>query len=98
MAGAAWRLVDFLNPQELTNTAWAFATASHPDPDLFEVLARAAEKNIGDFNTQGLSNTAWAFAKVGMGAGRPHAHVWTSPAPPGSTCGPIFRLHAWTYV
>ena len=50
------------NAQVLANTAWAFATAGLPDPQLFTMLARAAEQRMADFNTQDLTNTAWAFA------------------------------------
>ena len=49
------------NPQELANTAWAFATASQSDASLFAALATAAEQRMGDFNPQALTNTAWAF-------------------------------------
>ena len=48
--------------QDLANTAWAFATASQSDAQLFAALARAAERRLGDFNVQELANTAWAFA------------------------------------
>ena len=50
------------NPQDLANTAWAFATVSHKDEGLFTALAAAAERHMGDFNLQELANTAWAFA------------------------------------
>ena len=52
-------------PQELANTAWAFATAGHSDAKLFEALARVVEQRLGDFIMQGLANTSWAFAKAG---------------------------------
>ena len=58
---AELRLSDF-KVQELANTAWAFATASQQDAQLFAELARAAELRLGDFNVQDLANTAWAFA------------------------------------
>ena len=48
--------------QELANTAWAFATASQQDAQLFAAMARVAELHLGDFKVQGLANTAWAFA------------------------------------
>ena len=54
---AELRLGDF-NVQELANTAWAFATASQSEAQLFAVLARAAERHLGDFNVQHLANTA----------------------------------------
>ena len=54
---AEWRMGDF-NPQELANTAWAFATAGQNDALLFAALATAAERRMGDFNVQNLANTA----------------------------------------
>ena len=35
---------------------------------LFNALASASTKRVGDFNPQNLSNTAWAFAKAGHAA------------------------------
>ena len=52
--------------QELANTAWALATASESDAQLFAALARASERRLGDFNVQELANTAWAFATAGQ--------------------------------
>ena len=49
-------------PQALSNTAWAFATAGHKAPALFEAIARQAQGRVGEFVPQALSNTAWAFA------------------------------------
>ena len=54
------------NPQELANTAWAFATLGQLDAQLFTALARAVERRVGNFNTQNLANAAWAFATVGQ--------------------------------
>ena len=51
-------------PQELANTAWAFAMVAQQDTQLVRVLARTAEWRLEDFNTQNLANTAWAFAMV----------------------------------
>ena len=58
---ATWCVGDF-NVQGLANTAWAFATASSSDAQVFAALARAAELRLSDFNVQALANTAWAFA------------------------------------
>merc|ERR1712151_177278 len=44
----------------------AFATAGFPNAELFAVLAKAAERRIGDFNARDLANTAWAFATAGF--------------------------------
>ena len=57
LATAAERHVDDFNAQELANTAWAFATASHVDAELFTALARAVQQRLGDFSTQNLANT-----------------------------------------
>ena len=54
---AEWRLSK-IKPQELANTAWAFATVNHRDEQLFAALARAAELRPGEFNPQELANTA----------------------------------------
>ena len=58
---SAWCVGDF-NVQGLANTAWAFATASSSDAQVFAALARAAELRLSDFSVQALANTAWAFA------------------------------------
>ena len=52
--------------QGLANTAWAFATVSQQDAQLFAALARVAELRLGDFKVQDLANTAWAFATAGQ--------------------------------
>ena len=51
-----------MNVQNLANTAWAFATASQQDAQLFAALARVSELRLGDFDVRYLANTAWAFA------------------------------------
>ena len=48
--------------QNLSNTAWAFATSSQQDAQVFAAFAREAELRLGDFKVQELANTAWAFA------------------------------------
>ena len=60
---AEWRMSE-LNAQDLSKTAWAFATVKPPDEKLFTALARAAERRVFEFNAQNLANTAWAFAAV----------------------------------
>jgi len=52
-------------PQELPNTAWAFATAGHATPALFDAIAEEAAGKISELTPQGLANTAWAFATAG---------------------------------
>ena len=59
---AAERCLGDFEVQGLANTAWAFATASQQDAQLFAALARVAELCLGDFKVQDLANTAWAFA------------------------------------
>merc|ERR1711967_31125 len=66
---AVRRRLGGFNPQELSNTAWAFATAGHASPELFKAIsAEAVRRRLGGFNEQALSNTAWAFATVGISA------------------------------
>jgi len=68
--GAAWdplweelkltalaRVPDF-NPQDMANTAWAFAKAGHAAPELFDAIAAGAARRVGEFNPQNLANTA----------------------------------------
>jgi hypothetical protein len=58
------RLGDF-NPQDLSNTAWAFASAGHASSELFKAIsAEVVRRRLGDFNPQHLSNTAWAFCCI----------------------------------
>jgi len=64
---AAWterRLSEF-KMQNLSRTAWAFATVSDWNAKLFTAaLARVAERLLGEFDVQGVANTAWALATV----------------------------------
>ena len=46
------------NPQDLANTAWAFATVGHEEKQLFTSLAAAVERRMKEFNSQELVNTA----------------------------------------
>ena len=55
------------NPQVLSNTAWAYASAGHPAPALLEAIAKAATAGgLGHFTDQALGNTVWAYAKLGQ--------------------------------
>ena len=75
-------------PQELSNTAWAYATADHAAPVLLDALAEeAVQRGLREFTPQGLSNTAWAYATAGHAApasrGRPSrtpTPCWRAPA------------------
>ena len=51
-------------PQDLANTAWAFATVKQPDAILFAAFTRAVEWQMSEFTEQNLANTAWAFATL----------------------------------
>jgi len=51
-----------LNPQGMTNTAWAFATAGHVAPALFDAIGKEAAGRVRQLKPQELANTAWAFA------------------------------------
>ena len=51
------------NGQNISNTAWAFATAGRAAPELFDAIsAEVVRRGLGRFDEQSLSNTAWAFA------------------------------------
>jgi hypothetical protein len=49
-------------PQELSNTAWTFATLNISNQKLFNAIAEKAASSIVQLKPQELSNTAWAFA------------------------------------
>ena len=60
-AAVGSRLRDF-KPQELANTAWAFATAGVRAEALFAAVAEAAVgSRLRGFKPQNLANTVWAF-------------------------------------
>ena len=52
-AAAVPQLREF-NAQELANTAWAFAKASHAYPALLDAIAAAALPRLRDFNVSNL--------------------------------------------
>ena len=60
--------VEDFSAHSLASTAWAFATAGVPAPELFDAVARESTARVSEFNPQGLSNTAWAFATAGVPA------------------------------
>jgi len=49
-------------PQQLANTAWAYARARHAAPALLDAIATAAMARVDDFSPQALANMAWAYA------------------------------------
>ena len=50
LARVTERRLSHFKPQEVANTAWAFATVNYLDEKLFAVLARAAERRLSEFN------------------------------------------------
>ena len=50
LAREAERRLDDFQPQELANTAWAFATLGQADAQLFMALASEAAWRLGDMN------------------------------------------------
>ena len=74
------RLSEF-NPQELANTAWAFATAGVPAPELFDEIAAESKPRLSEFNPQELTSTAWAFATAGVPAPELFDEIATASKP-----------------
>ena len=75
---AAEQWLSDLNPQEVANTAWVFATVGAlndascgpkelgaEEARLFTALASAAEWRAQEFNPSTLTSTLWVFATVG---------------------------------
>ena len=56
------RLSDF-NPQDVANTAWAFATVNYRDEKLFAALAIAAERRLSGFSLPSIQMALWAFSQ-----------------------------------
>jgi len=54
------------NPQNQSNTVWAFATMGVADTPLMTSIASSALKNIHDYDAQNLCNTSWAFATLAV--------------------------------
>eukprot|EP00913_Durusdinium_trenchii_P034275 g32072.t1 len=63
---SAWGGRQDLIPQDLANTAWAYATLGLPDSHLMDQILAEVVSKVNDFTTQNLSNTAWAYAKLGL--------------------------------
>jgi len=53
-----------MRAQNMSNTAWAFATCRVADAPLFEAISAAASQIIGEFDIQGLANTLWSLASL----------------------------------
>lgn len=56
------RTIFEFSPQELANTALAYATLRVPVPQLFDNIAEAAADKVCNFKEQEIVNTAFAFA------------------------------------
>ena len=54
------------HPQNLANTARAFATLPAKDSELRQVVRLAAACKVGEFNPQGLANSVWASATLAL--------------------------------
>lgn len=74
LARAAASRMRELKPQELSNTAWAYATAGHNSPPLFDALAAVVtarltqpslDAELSTYSPQELANLCWAFATAG---------------------------------
>mmetsp|Transcript_67849 Transcript_67849/g.177946 ORF Transcript_67849/g.177946 Transcript_67849/m.177946 type:complete len:338 (-) Transcript_67849:83-1096(-) len=60
-ADAIGKIAQF-TAQNLTNTAWAFATLAISSPPLLQSVSAEAIKKCQEFHPQNFGNTAWAFA------------------------------------
>lgn len=56
--------VEDFQPQNLSNTAWAFAALSILTETFMDSIAVVAMRRIDLFDAQALTNTAWAYAKI----------------------------------
>mmetsp|Transcript_109617 Transcript_109617/g.353740 ORF Transcript_109617/g.353740 Transcript_109617/m.353740 type:complete len:87 (+) Transcript_109617:591-851(+) len=64
LSSAAIRSSAELLPQNLSNTAWAFATCRVVDEPLMDAISAASSSTISQFDIQGLANTLWSFASL----------------------------------
>ena len=55
-------------PRNLASMAWGVAKLGVVAPALFDAIAEAALRKVGEFKPQNLANTAWAFATAGVAA------------------------------
>ena len=62
LAARSEDVADKFNPQQLSNTAYAFVKAKQPAPALLDAIAAEAAPRVRDFNAQDLANTALAYA------------------------------------
>lgn len=57
-----------VQPHNLANTAWVYATACHAAAALLDAIVAAAAPRMREFDPQALVNTALAFIKAGHAA------------------------------
>merc|ERR1711938_152170 len=64
------------NPQDLSITVWAYATAGVAADALYAAVAEAAVRSrLAGFTPQNLANTVWAYATAGVAADALYAAV-----------------------
>ena len=71
---SSW-LVKEGNPQDVANTAWAFATLGYDAPKLFAEIEQQSSWLVKEGNPQDVANTAWAFATLGYEAPKLFAEI-----------------------
>ncbi len=60
-----------LNPQDVGNLMWAFATLGmEPGEEVVAAMARRALETAGQFNPQEAANVMWAYEVFGMQPGK----------------------------
>jgi len=57
-------MLDEFSPQQLSITAWSFASLSVGAKTLMKAISAAALSHLDEFASLELSNTVWALAKV----------------------------------
>ncbi len=65
-AGAPASTAAAFKAQELSNVAWAFATAGQRSDEVFAVVADVAIPRLRDFTSQGLTNLVWSHATAAV--------------------------------
>jgi len=53
-----------LQPQNLSNLAWAFAKLAFSHAPLLAAISAAAIRRLEEFRSQELANTAWSIATL----------------------------------
>ena len=52
-----------LDPQNMANILWAYATTEQSHPELFNAIAQEAAPRLKEFSSKQLANLAWALSK-----------------------------------